>query len=88
MRLLLERGSSFVDSESDRYTLVQAIALDGLHFPLLPPDEGRRIAIAVRTAAEQLPLEHRNGPEERDREFAAMLGDLSMWLTELAEGAR
>ena len=88
MRSLLERASALVDNETDRYTLVQAVALDGLNFTLLPPDEVSRIALAVGTAAEQLRLEHRDGPEERDREFAAMLGDLSMWLTELAAGAR
>ena len=83
-RELLESSSARLDAEADRAVLVQAIALDGLHFDLLPEPQAQRIATAMSTATDDLRRVHREGPEERDREFAVALADLGLLLTGLS----
>jgi hypothetical protein len=84
MRALMERAVELAETDEDRAALNEAVALDGLHFDLLPPEQTLRLARTVQRAADQLGPEVRLGAEERDREFALRLGDLSLWLTELA----
>ena len=84
MSMLMERAAVHAEADVDRHALTQATALDGLHLDLLLDAQARRIAAAVQVAADELRLERRNGPEDRDREFAEKLSDLSLWLTDLA----
>jgi hypothetical protein len=84
-RALAERAEQFVNQPEDEYALRQAVALDGLHFELLPAEQSPRIARAVATAADELRLEYRDGPEARDREFSDALGTLRLWLSDLTD---
>ena len=82
-RALIRRAVARSDSRADVDVLRQAEALDGLHFDLLPPSQVRAVAAAVRAAADDLAPEMAGGAEARDREFAALLTDLSVALSSL-----
>jgi hypothetical protein len=58
-RTLAERAETFVSDPDDEYKLKQAVALDGLHFDLLPADQCARLALAVERAADELRAEFR-----------------------------
>jgi hypothetical protein len=82
-RTLAERAETFISHPDDRYALEQAVALDGLHFGLLPPDQCARLALAVERAADELRAEYRNGAAARDRDFADRLDRLRLALSDL-----
>jgi hypothetical protein len=83
-RTLAERASELLDRETDRLELVQAEALNGLHFDLLARDTAVRLATALKRAADDLCKINLGATDERDREFAHALGVLSLWLSDLA----
>jgi hypothetical protein len=66
-RTLAECAETFAGDPDDRYVLTQAVALDGLHFNLLPPDQCARLALAVSRAADELRAEFRSRVTARDR---------------------
>jgi hypothetical protein len=82
-RTLAERAQTFVSHQDDRYTLEQAVALDGLHFELHPADQCARLALAVERAADELHVEFRNRRAARDRDFADRLDSLRLALSDL-----
>ena len=82
-RTLAERAQTFVSRPDDRYKLEQAVALDGLHFELLPADQCARLALAVERAADELRVEFRNRVAARDRDFADRLDSLRLALSDL-----
>lgn len=85
-RMLAERTAVRV-SEHDKATLDQAIALDGLHFDLLEPDQARRLALAMQLASDELRFELLtvDQPDPRDGEFAEALAVLEMRLHDVRE---
>jgi len=81
--ILLERSMKWVEGNpDDTYKLRQAIALDGLHFELLEPGEGARLAPAIGAAAAELHEEFRakKNPDQRDRAFTATLAEITLVL--------
>jgi hypothetical protein len=68
--------------------LRQAVALDGLHFNLLPPDQCARLALAVERAADEARAEFRNRVTARDRDFADRLDALRLSLSDLTRSYR
>jgi hypothetical protein len=81
------RGPRHDDPElgSDEYALRQAMALDGLNLDLLAEeDHGQAVrlaeVVARRAAALRLELRRQPGGDERDLEFAEILGTLAMHL--------
>ena len=82
-RTLAERAESFVGLPEDRHKLKQAVALDGLHFDLLPVDQRARLALAIEHAADELRAEFRNSVTPRDRDFADRLDWLRLALSDL-----
>src|SRR5688500_8252000 len=80
---------------SDEFVLRQAMALDGLNFDLLAEeDHGQAVRIAEvvarHAAALRLELRCRSSGDQRDEEFAEILGTLAMhldgfWMTEHAK---
>jgi hypothetical protein len=59
------------------------VALDGLHFDLLPADQCARLALAVERAADELRAEFRRRGTARDRDFADRLDRLRLALSDL-----
>lgn len=82
-RTLAERAETFVSDPDDEYKLKQAVALDGLHFDLLPADQCARLALAVERAADELRAEFRLRDTPRDRDFADRLDTLRLSLSDL-----
>ena len=82
-RTLAERAETFVSDPDDEYKLKQAVALDGLHFALLPADQCARLALAVERAADELRAEFRLRDTPRDRDFADRLDTLRLSLSDL-----
>ena len=82
-RTLAERAETFVSDPDDEYKLKQAVALDGLHFDLLPADQCGRLALAVERAADELRAEFRLRDTPRDRDFADRLDTLRLSLSDL-----
>ena len=84
-RTLAERAQAFVDDADTEYSIQQAVALDGLHFELLPTEQVTRLAIALDQAAEQLRTEYRNSSDPLQREFADRLDDLRLRLLDITD---
>jgi hypothetical protein len=82
-RTLAERAETFAVGPDDRYTLRQAVAVEGLHFDLLPPDQCARLALAVERAADELHAELRSRTTPRDQDFADRLDTLRLSLSDL-----
>jgi hypothetical protein len=82
-RALAERTTTLADTPEDEAQIRQSVALDGLHFNLMEPDQRTRIAIATAAAADQLRSEYRDGSDPRDREFSEALGRLRLTLADL-----
>lgn len=81
--ILLVRSMERVEGNlDDAYELRQAIALDGLHFELLEPAMGARLAQVVGAAAAELHEEFRvkEDADQRDREFADLLEEVALVL--------
>jgi hypothetical protein len=84
-----------LERRSDEFILRQAMALDGLNFDLLAEeDHGQAVRIAEvvarHAAALRLELRRRPSGDQRDEEFAEILGTLAMhldgfWMTERAK---
>jgi hypothetical protein len=87
-RGLLERLAAEVEDEGDDYIVRQAMALDGLNFDLLDDhDQAVRLAERLAKVADELRLELLRTPngDDRDLEFAELLGELEMRLHDLFE---
>jgi hypothetical protein len=86
-RILLQRTSSELGLEEDKSALEQAIALDGLHFDLLPVDQAQRLARALEAAAEHLRVELGSNEQSdpREAELAEALATLEMRLHDVFE---
>jgi hypothetical protein len=86
-RSLLERLLPVLDNDADAATVRGALALDGLHFELLPQSQSTRLARELGRVADDLRLELVRGPkhEPRDQEFAEYLAILEMSLHDLHE---
>jgi hypothetical protein len=86
-RALLDRLLSQIDDEADRYTVRQALALDGLHFARLDGDQAARLAKQLAKVADELRLELLRTPsdDERDQQFAEILAVLEMQLHDVYE---
>jgi hypothetical protein len=86
-RGLLERLAAATEDEDDNYTVRQAIALDGLNFDLLDPDQAVRLAKRLARIADELRLELLRTPRDdpRDLGFAQVLAELEMQLHDLYE---
>lgn len=85
---LLDRTSARLDADEDKELLMQAQALDGLHFDALGVLQARRIAVAMGTSADELRLELSGEGglvDSRDAEFVDALDVLSMRLHDLYE---
>jgi hypothetical protein len=82
-RTLAERAQSFVSDPNDIYKLQQAVALDGLHFDLVPADQCVRLERAVDQAADGLRDEFRDRSDQRDLEFADLLDVLRLRRSDL-----
>jgi hypothetical protein len=59
------------------------VALDGLHFDLVPADQCARLALAGERAADELRAEFRNRVTPRDRDFADRLDMVRLSLSDL-----
>ncbi|MGH8990642.1 MAG: hypothetical protein ACRDZ7_03850 [Acidimicrobiia bacterium] len=86
-RSLLDRLLPELDNDADRATVRGALALDGLHFELLPEDQSSRLARELGRVADDLRLELVRGSrvDPRDEEFAEYLAILEMSLHDLYE---
>lgn len=86
-RRLMERTAFALSREDDKRAVEQALALDGLHFDLLDPQQARRIARAMEVAADELRLElvTNDQTDLRDTEFAEALAVLEMLLHDVHE---
>lgn len=82
-RLLMRRAESHLADAGDKYTLQQAVVLDGLHFDQVETEQANRLARAIGTAANELRVELRARPADpRDLELADMLAELEMHLSD------
>jgi hypothetical protein len=86
-RSLLERLLSQLDNDADAATVRRSLALDGLHFELLPQDQSARLARELGRVADDLRLEllRHSKRDARDEEFAEYLSVLEMSLHDLYE---
>lgn len=86
-RLLIDNTLPTVDEPRDAEALKQAVALDGLHFDLLPHEQAVRIAGKLAAAAEKLrlQLQHSDLSDSRDRGLVEYLPELEMKLADVLD---
>jgi hypothetical protein len=82
-RVLADRAQPLLAAPDDRNALVQAQALNGLHFDMLNREQQARLAAGLMHAADDLRAERLTAADPRDREFADALGELALRLSDL-----
>jgi hypothetical protein len=82
---LLRRSAELVTDDADVLALEEAEALDGLHLDMTPPNQGLRLAVAVRDAASALAADAEASSDDWDRSYARALRKLVTMLAPLTE---
>lgn len=69
----------------DREALTVSYHMEGIHFDLLPPEQGRRIAVSIQAACHGIRSEIMGSkdPGLTELEFAAACEDIALMLSEL-----
>lgn len=70
----------------DRETLTVSYHMEGIHFDLLPANQGRRIAVSIQAACHLIRSEIMGSgdPDLTDLEFAETCEDIALILSDLA----
>jgi hypothetical protein len=77
-RMVMEHAIQALDDDGDIAAVRQAVAIDGLHLDLLPPDQAARLARALEHTAGEVRTELRSKPSTDPRD-----GQLAEYLTSL-----